>query len=301
MATALFAVGVGDTPLVIGGLLAFAGGLLSFVSPCVLPLVPGYLGYLAGTSVNPGESPTRRGLLSHGLAFVLGFATVFTVFGVAVGLFLTNVQAAQGYVRWIGGVVIIILGLHMTGLVKIPFLNRTVKMNAQLPTIGGGRQMTSGGMRVLSTRTAPIAGIGGMGQPALATMERAAPAPAAVLSTPASLLNLGRSYLVGVFFAAGWSPCVGPILTGIYGVVGSQPTNGGILLFLYSLGLGVPFMLVALLFGQARGLLKRINRHYGIISLVSGIFLIAIGILLFTDSFARLSQFAPAISIPGVT
>ena len=107
--------------------------------------------------------------------------------------------------------------------------------------------------------------------------------------------------MIGIFFAAGWSPCVGPILAGIYGVVGSQPANGGILLFVYSLGLGVPFLGVALLFGKASGVLRRVNRWYGIISMVSGLFLIAIGCLLLTDSFTRLAQYAPAIGIPGIT
>lgn len=125
--------------------------------------------------------------------------------------------------------------------------------------------------------------------------------PSSCRDTQSSILPFGRSFLVGIFFAAGWSPCVGPILTGIYGVVGSQPANGGVLLFVYSLGLGVPFMLVALLFGQAGGILRRINRHYGLISLVSGIFLIAIGILLLTDTFTRLAQIAPAINLPGVS
>jgi cytochrome c-type biogenesis protein len=244
----LLNVRIEGAPLVFGLPLALLGGLLSFVSPCVLPLVPGYIGYLAGTAVTERTVAPRRTLLLNGLAFVLGFSAVFTLVGVAVGQLLTSVQSAQGYVRWVGGVVVIILGFHMLGLIRAPFLNRTVKVQP------------------------------GVGAP----------------------LTLGRSFVIGVFFAAGWSPCVGPILTGIYGVVGAQPANGGILLFAYSLGLGIPFLAVALVFGRATGALRRVNRYYGAISLVSGLFLIAIGVLLLTDMMARLARYAPAINLPGV-
>lgn len=271
---------VESAPLVVAAALAFIGGLLSFVSPCVLPLVPGYIGHLAGTSVTPGQAPGRRSLIAHGLAFVLGFSAVFTVAGIGVGLFLTNVQAAQGYVRWAGGIVIIIMGLHTTGLVRIPFLNRTVKLSATaLPRFGRRRGL----------------GIIAHPPPTRETVADAVQRPAS------SMLALGRSALVGVFFAAGWSPCVGPILTGIYGVVGAQPANGGLLLFCYSLGLGVPFMLVAFAFARVSGFLRRINRYYGVISLVSGCFLILIGVLLLTDTLARLSTLAPTIGIPGLS
>jgi len=261
----VLAVRIQGTPLIFGIPLAFLGGFLSFVSPCVLPLVPGYIGYLAGTSVAAGSAPPRRTLLLNGLAFVLGFSTIFTIFGVAIGQVLTNVQSAQGYVRWIGGVVIIILGFHTLGVIRIPFLNRTIKMQPGTDFLGGKR--------------------GGLG----------------IVAHPPAMGMFGRSFLIGTFFAAGWSPCVGPILTGIYGVVGSQPANGGFLLFAYSLGLGVPFLWVALLFGKASGMLRRVNRYYGVISIVSGLFLIGIGVLLLTDTMARLAQYAPAISIPGVT
>jgi len=279
----VLAVHVQGTPLIFGIPLAFLGGLLSFVSPCVLPLVPGYIGYLAGTSVAAGSAPPRRALLLNGLAFVLGFSAVFTLFGVAIGQFLTNVQSAQGYVRWIGGVVIIILGFHTLGLIRIPFLNRTIKVQPGANFLGGKR-----------------GGLGIVAHPLVAP-ERDGEAQMPVVERRSAIGTFGRSFLIGTFFAAGWSPCVGPILTGIYGVVGAQPANGGILLFAYSLGLGVPFLWVALLFGRASGMLRRVNRYYGVISIVSGLFLIGIGILLLTDTLARLAQYAPAISIPGVT
>lgn len=278
----LLNVRIEGAPLVLGLPLALLGGLLSFVSPCVLPLVPGYIGYLAGTAVTERTAAPRRTLLLNGLAFVLGFSAVFTLVGVAVGQLLTSVQSAQGYVRWGGGVVVILLGFHMLGIIRIPLLNRTMKMQ-------------TGVVRPSSRRNR--LGIVAHPSPDSAAMNTIT----AKESTVGAPLTLGRSFLIGVFFAAGWSPCVGPILTGIYGVVGAQPANGGILLFAYSLGLGIPFLAVALLFGRATGALRRVNRYYGAISLVSGLFLIAIGVLLLTDMMTRLARYAPAINLPGVS
>ena len=281
----LLSVHLQNTPLLIAIVLAFIGGLLSFGSPCCLPLIPGYLGHLAGTTVTPGAAPTRRAVLGHGLSFVLGFSTVFTLAGIAVGQLLTSVQAAQGYVRWIGGAVIILMGLHTTGLVEVPVLHRTIKMHLSLPALSRGGH---GAGIVANASSLPLIADDGV----LAVAAR---------RTSDAWLALGRSFLVGVFFAAGWSPCVGPILTGIYGVVGTQPANGGILFFAYSLGLGVPFLMVAFFFSRIRRGLWHLNRYFNAVSLVSGLFLIFIGIMLFTDTFSRLARYAPAINLPGIS
>ena len=281
----LLSVHLQNTPLFIAIVLAFIGGLLSFASPCCLPLIPGYLGHLAGTAVAPGAAPTRRDVVAHGITFVFGFSTVFTVAGIAVGQLLTNVQALQGWVRWIGGIVIILMGLHTTGLIQIPVLHRTLKMHPTLPALNGdGGQISL----IASATPTPIVRDDGL----LALTAR---------RTADGWLALGRSYLVGVFFAAGWSPCVGPILTGIYGIAGAQPANAGVLFVAYSLGLGIPFLLVALLFSRLRSGLWHLNRYYNAVSLVSGLFLIAIGIMLFTDTFSRLARYAPAINLPGIS
>jgi cytochrome c-type biogenesis protein len=281
----ILSIRIQETPLILGMALAFIGGLLSFGSPCCLPLIPGYLGHLAGTTVTPGAAPTRRAVLGHGLSFVLGFATVFTVVGIAVGRLLTSVQAAQGYVRWVGGAVIILMGLHTTGLVEIPLLHRTITMHPRLPALTRDGRETG---IVANASGVPIIADG-----RVLTLAARRSADAWV--------SLGRSFLFGVFFAAGWSPCVGPILTGIYGVVGAQPANGGLLFFAYSLGLGAPFLVVAFLFGRIRSGLWHLNRYYNAVSLVGGLFLIAIGILLFTDTFSRLARYAPAINLPGIS
>lgn len=280
----LLEIRVQETSLLIGAVIAFIGGLLSFVSPCVLPLVPGYFGYLAGTAVDADTPRTRRGIFWHGLFFVLGFSVVFTVVGIAVGQLVTNVQIAQGYVRWIGGVLIIVLGVHTMGLIRLPFLDRTVRVQPQT---------------LLRQRRNPRH-LGIIANPEPVRTDTAEQTRIVEAKT-GTALGFGRSFLVGIIFAAGWSPCIGPILAGIYGVVGAQPAHGGVLLFVYSLGLGVPFLLVALLFGHTSAILRRINRYYGIISIVSGLFLILIGILLLTNALARLAIYAPALNLPGVS
>ena len=236
-----------EAPLIFAAFIAVVGGLLSFVSPCVMPLVPGYLGYLTGTVVGDSSSPPRRQLLMHSVAFVLGFAVLFTVFGIAVGQFLERWQAGLDYVRWFGGIAVIILGIHTIGIVKIPFLERQAKVSAE-DKLPRGR--------------------------------------------------LGSSFLLGVFFAAGWSPCVGAILSGIFAIAATQGPRAGVLFFFYAVGLGIPFIITAVAFGWITPLLRKMNQHLGVVSAVSGVFLIIVGALLLTNQFERLARFAPVIDEP---
>lgn len=240
---------VESAPLLLGLALALLGGLLSFLSPCVLPLVPGYLGFLSGSVVGSATPPSRRVVLLHALAFVLGFAVVFTVLGFALGRFITSLQNGLDYLRWFGGIAVILLGVHTLGIIRIPFLLRTAKVSAE-DRLPRGR--------------------------------------------------ITSSFLLGVFFGAGWTPCVGTILSGIFAIAATQGTRAGLLFFTYALGLGIPFILTALAFGHAAPALRRINRHYRLISIVSGLFLIGIGVLLLTDSFSRLAGIAPPIEPPFV-
>jgi cytochrome c-type biogenesis protein len=223
--------------------LAFMAGVLSFLSPCVLPLVPAYVGHLAGASLSPGAPAVSRATtLSHALAFVLGFTTVFVLFWTiihAVDLYVF--PGFISYFRQVGGVILIVMGLHVAGVFRIPLLYREKRFYVE---------------------------------------RRGGP-------------SLPMSFVVGVLFAAGWTPCIGPILSGIIGLATFADTmaQGAILLASYSLGLGVPFLLTAFALGSTALLLKRFNRYFGIVEVVSGVFLIGVGVLMITGLFLRLPQY----------
>ena len=227
----------------LSAVLAFGAGLLSFLSPCVLPLVPAYVGHLAGASLSPGAPGISRATtMSHALAFVLGFTTVFVLFWTVIAVIdLYVFPGFVSYFRQVGGVVLIIMGLHVAGVFRIPLLYREKRLYVQ---------------------------------------RQGAP-------------NLPMSFVVGVVFAAGWTPCIGPILSGIIGLATFADTmaQGAILLASYSLGLGVPFLVTAFALGSATLFLKRFNRYFGVVEVVSGVFLIAVGVLMVTGLFLRLPQY----------
>ena len=231
-------------------LAAFGAGLLSFISPCVLPLVPGYLSYISGLSLDEMRGASvasvgsavavarpvgaKRQVVLSSLAFILGFSLVFVSLGAAasaIGQFLAQQQAIFNR---IAGAVIIVFGLHTMGVLRIEWLYQE--------------------KRVHTSRK------------------------------PAGFLGAG---LVGVAFAFGWTPCIGPILAGILALASSQDTveQGVQLLAVYSLGLGVPFLATALMIDRFFGALGRIRRHYHVIELVSGALLVIIGLLIFTNRF----------------
>ena len=221
--------------------LAFGAGLLSFLSPCVLPLVPVYLGYLTGSTIGGEEAPKRSTVFLHALLFGLGFSLVFVlVFGLPVGYLGRFLADFTDILVKIGGLLLIIFGLHTTGLAQIPFLYMERRMEV------------------------------GLG------------------SNPSYL----RSALVGMTFAAGWTPCVGPLLGAILtlSLKAATPWRAAFFLLVYSMGLGLPFLLVALLLTTATGWLRRLNRHLHIVSIVSGAFLIIIGLLLLTGTFQSLNS-----------
>jgi len=238
-------------------LAALGAGLLSFISPCVLPLVPGYLSYISGLSLEEmrGTPPVaggaavavavapsraaRQQVILASLAFVLGFTLVFVALGAAattIGQFLTT---RLPLLNRIAGAVIIIFGLHTMGVLRIEWLYQE--------------------KRVHSSRK-----------------------PAGVVG----------ALLVGMAFAFGWTPCLGPILAGILFVAGSKETVGeGVrLLTAYSLGLGVPFFATAVAMNRFFTAMGRIRRHYHKIELVSGALLVIIGVLIFTNKFTIIAQ-----------
>jgi len=235
-------------------LAAFGAGLLSFISPCVLPLIPGYLSYISGLSLDEmrGAAPmtgagvavaapahVRRRILLSSAAFILGFTVVFVAIGAtatAVGQLVNHKLPLLGR---IAGVVIVIFGLHTMGVLRIEWLYQEKRVQTQ--------------------------------------------------RKPAGILG---AFLVGIAFAFGWTPCIGPILSGILFLAGSRDTvwAGVRLLLVYSIGLGVPFFATAIAINRFFAALARIRRHYHKIELVSGALLVGIGLLIFTNKFTLIAQ-----------
>ncbi len=219
--------------------LSFGAGLLSFFSPCVLPLVPIYIGYLSGASVTPeGIIVHRRDTLLHSFAFVLGFTTIFVVIWSA--LFALTQYVDKILLGRLAGGILIVFGIHLTGLVRIPFLMQEARVQFNSPELG-----------------------------------------------------LPRSYLTGMAFSAGWTPCVGPMLSFILSLATQTQTafEGTALLLFYSAGLGVPFLFTAYALDAATRRLKALNRYLHTIEIVSGILLVAMGFLLITDQFQILNAY----------
>jgi cytochrome c-type biogenesis protein len=240
-------------------LLAFLAGIVSFASPCCLPLVPAYLSYMVGTT--PPDSPrARRVAFHHSLAFVLGFTIVFVALWASVGLVGYLLRDYVGILRQVGGAILIVMGLHVAGLIRISALYRQV-----------------------SVPTGRLIGKSATGD---GTVKVLAP-------------NYGRSTLIGMAFAAGWTPCVGPILGGIIGLASLSASvgQGTVLLIAYALGLGVPFILVAVGATAANRRLAWFRRHEAGISLVTGSMLILVGFLMITNLFIKLSGFLPTFGI----
>ncbi len=230
-------------------LAAFIAGLLSFVSPCVLPLIPVYLGYLTGSTLGGNEPPPRQLVFSHALMFVGGFTFIFVIlFGVPFGFLGGLLGTFSDYLVWAGGILMIIFGLHTIGIITIPIFNMQKRLEY------GHDQ-----------------------------------APSYI-----------RSLLVGMTFAAGWTPCIGPLLGAIL-TLAIKGQNVGLAMFyllVYSLGLAVPFLVTAWMLTAATGRLKKLNRYMGLIERVSGAFILIIGVLLVTGKLAEfnsyVSRFAPA-------
>jgi cytochrome c-type biogenesis protein len=229
----------------VGLVAAFLAGALSISSPCVLPLVPLYLAHLAGVG-GAGREPNRRTLLIHALAFVIGFGTIFVLFGVSLGALGGVFLAYRDLIVRLGGVFMVVLGLQLVGLLHVPFL-------------GGYHQVNVPGARSGSGR-------------------------------------ISSSFLVGVSFAAGWTPCVGPVLGAILtlAVSAADPRAAGQLLVAYTAGLAVPFLAAACAFSGMTGFLRRIS---GGVNMVSGVVLLAVGSLmlsgLYQQLFARIVGLAP--------
>lgn len=221
---------------------AFLAGLLSFISPCVLPLIPVYLGYLSGSTIVGDQPPPRKLVFSHALLFVAGFTFVFVVlFGAPVGFLGGALGKFSEYLVWVGGLLLIVFGLHTMGIITIPIFNMQKRLE-------------------YGHDEAP---------------------------------SYARSAIIGMTFAAGWTPCIGPLLGAIL-TLAIQGQNVGLsmlYLFVYSMGLAIPFLVTAWMLTAATSRLKLLNRHMQLIERVSGAFIVIIGVLLITGTFTILNTF----------
>lgn len=225
----------------------FSGGILSFFSPCILPIIPGYISYFSGLSIEEieGGKPYRLRSLISSVFFVLGFTITFAILGATVGFIgaITNIKV--DIVRRIGGIIVFILGLHQLGIVNIRLLNfhKSISSNRNTP-------------------------------------------------------GLISSFFMGVAFSIGWAPCTGPILGGVVlttMMLTDNITTGIILLAIYSIGLGIPFIITSFSLNFLINKGNRIYKYFGIIKIVGGVVLLIMGILIFTNNITwialRLSSF----------
>jgi cytochrome c-type biogenesis protein len=219
--------------------IAFAAGALSFLSPCVVPLVPAYLTYISGLSAEEVGDARPSEVLPSALGFVVGLSLVLSLFGLGVTALGQALSDFQGLLTRVGGAIVIVLGLHTAGLLRIRLLYRERRVD------------------FLRFRGRGVAG----------------------------------AVLMGAAFGIGWTPCVGAILGGILALASQSETlgRGTLLLFVYSLGLGVPFILAALGVKRALGLLGAVKRRLRAVELASGALLVATGVLLFTDRLLLLT------------
>jgi cytochrome c-type biogenesis protein len=227
----------------VGILTALAGGLISFVSPCVLPLVPPYLCYIGGLSIaeleetGPGHAATR-GVVAAAIAFVFGFSTVFVALGATASVIGQTIAGYLGILTVVGGILIILMGLHFLGLFRFALLNRQARFHV--------RDLKPG-----------IVG----------------------------------AYGLGLAFAFGWTPCIGPVLAAILALAGASDTvgEGAFLLTIYSLGLGIPFLLAALFAPLFLSWLRRFRRFLPVVEKGMGAFLVLTGIAFLSGHMATVS------------
>ena len=256
-------------------LVAVAAGLLSFLSPCVLPLVPAYLGQLTTVAVASGAAagtqPSRWLAFRHAIAYVAGFGAVFTLLGVTATYVAGGISEYLPVLRQVGGIVLIILGLNLAGLLRIPRLERTWR---PLDAGAAGSLATASGTVALgSTGSGSGSGSGpGFG-------ERLG---GRLVSARGGWL---ASFGLGAIFAVGWTPCVGVILGAILGLASTTETvaRGGVLLAAYTLGLGLPFLAIALVYDRAPALLRPLNRHGRLVSFIGGMLVVFVGIAMLMD------------------
>jgi cytochrome c-type biogenesis protein len=225
--------------------LAFLAGLASFLSPCVFSLVPAYIGYLGGRTIssdsNGGKGRQKWMTFTHGMAFVLGFSVIFIVLGVATSALGNLLFDLRPWLAKIGGVIVVIFGLHLTHIIRIPFLEYDLRTQ----------------------------------------------------STPDDGRGYISSALMGIFFSAGWSPCVGPVLGAIltFSLSGGSVALGASLLTAYSAGMAIPFLIAAIGVGWVTNILHQYGKVLQYIEIAMGVVMIVVGVMLFMGTFEQLARF----------
>ncbi len=241
-----------DASLGPSALIALLGGILSFLSPCVLPIVPPYLAYMGGSTIDAMTEGRDRGVIGKALFFVMGLSTVFLFMGFAASAFGQIFLQYQREMAWIAGGVIILFGLHFLGILRIPLLYREARFDA------GDR--------------------GG---------------------------SLFGAYILGLAFAFGWTPCIGPVLGAILSLAAQEGSisRGVVLMGFYAIGLGIPFLLAAIFMRRFLSSMGRLKRHMGRIEKAMGVLLLVVGVLLVTGLFTELSfwllETFPALAVVG--
>jgi cytochrome c-type biogenesis protein len=224
---------------------AFSAGLISFLSPCVLPLVPGYISMISGFSLDQlktkeNDTSLFRIVLLNSIMFIVGFSITFILLGASASWIGQILASRMSLLRQLAGLVLIVFGIHLTGLFKINFLYRDKRFH---------------------------------------NVEK-----------PRGFLG---ALVLGLAFAFGWTPCIGPILAGILTIASTKEnvTEGMFLLAVYSAGLGIPFLLTSVALNQFLGFYSRFKKHFHAVEVVSGALVIAIGVLIMTGSLTRLATY----------
>lgn len=254
-------------------LLALGAGLISFLSPCVLPLVPAYLGQLAVITVgsaDPSGVRARGSIVAGAVAYVVGFGLVFTILGATASYLFGPLRDSLPLLRQIGGAVLVILGFAIAGILPIPFFKR-------------------------SWRPLDI--------PAARYFQRSAGKPGERPESQPAWTAIGSSFLLGIVFAVGWTPCIGPILGAILTVAatGTAVVQGTALLVAYSAGLAIPFLGLAVAFDRAPAIVRPLVRRGRLVSLVGGLLVAGMGVLIFFDVlFSLYILFSRHLPLGGV-
>jgi cytochrome c-type biogenesis protein len=253
---------------------AFVAGIVSFLSPCVLPLVPAYLGQLTAVAVAGRESgsPSRWLAVRHALAYVVGFGLVFTLLGVTATFVGGPLAGWMPLLRQGGGIVLIVMGLGLAGVLPIPWLERTWR-----PLDAGASAAVSNAQGTLAL--APAGG-GGMGDRLGSTL---------VASRGGWLASFG----LGVVFAIGWTPCIGVILGGVLTLAATsgRVAEGAALLLAYTAGLGLPFILMGVVYDRAPAVVRPLVRHGRAVSFVGGMLVALIGVAMLLDLLTLLPRY----------